>query len=92
MPLDEEVSLGQLRPVPRPSTCGGVGARRRRFDAATDHLEPDAVGRSGGFAQSFAARLDTFSRKAKLNVSNERGQLTPPAGSALRVGSADQYP
>jgi hypothetical protein len=75
-----------LRPVPRPSTCSSVGARRRRFDAATDHLEPDVIGRSGEFAQAFAARLDTCSRKAKLNVSYERWQLAPPARSALRVG------
>jgi hypothetical protein len=80
---DEGGLLALLGPVPRTCVRVGVGANRRGLDAAGLHLEPDAFGRSGEFAQSFAARVDTFSRKAKLNMSHERGQLTLLLGRRL---------
>jgi hypothetical protein len=92
MSPDERGLLGLLGSVPRPLTCFSVSAKRGSFDAATFHLEPDAIGRSGEFAQSFSARLDILSRKAELNAGNECGQRKPPAGPALRVSSVDQYP
>lgn len=99
MSLDEGGLLRQLGAVPRLNRVR-VGARRRGLNPAALHLEADAIGHSGEFAQSLAARLDTFSLKAKLNVSNERGQLTPPAGllyepstpTSIRHATLGEYP